>query len=235
MNFPLLFRRQNLIFPTLAGWLVILASLILIVGLLFRNMALILTVNEPVGAEFLVVEAWMGKEELDQGMEYFKANNYSNLVLVGGPISNDFHGIDVNYAERAATYLMKQGLSREATGIVRSPYSSQNRTFLNAVMVREWFKQQGISITLLDIFSRSVHSRRSRSLYQQAFGDQVTIGIIAAEPINFDPAYWWRTSDSGKGVAVEFANWILSKCCFNPGLPGSHMEKWGVEGLEKDL
>ena len=96
-------------------------------------------------------------------------------------------------------------------------------------MTREWFKQEGISLSRLDVFSSGVHTRRSRDLYQQAFGESVVIGIIAAQPRDFDPAHWWSTSGTGKGVAVEFANWVLTKCCFNPGEPGSHLEKWGVE------
>ena len=147
-------------------------------------------------------------------------------MLGGGPISNDFHGIDANYAERAADYLLTQGLPEETTAIVRTPYSAQNRTFLNAVMVREWFKQRGVSVTLLDVFSSGVQTRRSRELYQQAFGDQVAIAIVASQSIYFDPNYWWETSATGKGVAVEFTNWVLTKCCFKPGSPGSHKEKW---------
>jgi uncharacterized SAM-binding protein YcdF (DUF218 family) len=229
MKFPALFRRRSLVLPTLLGWALILAVLVLVVGMLFRNMAVFLTVNEPVGADYLVIEAWMDKEELDQGLEYFEANDFKKVVLVGGPISNDFHGIDVNYAERAAAYLLTQDLPESKTAIVGAPYSVQSRTYLNAVMVREWFVQQGISITRLDVFSSGVHTRRSRDLYQQAFGDQVAIGIVASQPINFDPAHWWESSANGKGVAVEFANWVLTQCCFHPGDPGSHLEKWGIE------
>ena len=228
MKFPALFRRRNLVLPTLLGWIVILAILVLIVDILFRNLALFLTVNQPVGADYLVVEAWMNKVELDQGLAYFEDNNFSKVLLVGGPIGNDFYGIDVNYAERAAAYLMTQGLPEENTAIIRAPYSTQNRTFLNAVMVREWFKQQGISVTRLDVFSSSVHTRRSRNLYQQAFGNQVAIGIIASQPSNFDPAHWWKSSASGKGVAVEFASWALTKCCFNAESTSFQLENSGL-------
>jgi hypothetical protein len=229
MKFPALFRRRSLVLPTLLGWLLILAALVLVIGMLFRNMAVFLTVNEPVGADYLVIEAWMDKEELDQGLEYFEVNDFKKILLVGGPISNDFHGTETSYPERAAEYLQTQDLAQDMIAIVNSPYSAQNQTFLNAVMAREWFKQEGVSLSHLDVFSSGVHTRRSRDLYQQAFGDQVAIGIVAAQPLNFDPAHWWRTNGTGKGVAVEFANWVLTKCCFHPGDPGSHLEKWGIE------
>ena len=229
MKFPLLFRRKSLVLPTLTGWLLILVTIGLVVGFVFRNMAIFLTVNEPVGADYLVIESWMDKEELDQALEYFNAHDFEKAILVGGPISNDFHRIDTSYAERGANYLRAQGMPVEKPVIVNAPYSAQNRTFLNAVMVREWFKQQGISLTRLDVFSSSVHTRRSRDLYRLAFGDQVEIGIVASEPRDFTPEHWWKSNDRGKGVAVEFAGWFLVKCCFYPGEPGSHLEKWGIE------
>jgi hypothetical protein len=229
MKFPAFFRRRSLVLPTLLGWLLILAALVLVVGMLFRNMAVFLTVNEPVGADYLVIEAWMDKEELDQGLEYFEDNDFKKILLVGGPISNDFYGTEISYPERAADYLQTQDLAQDMIAIVNSPYSAQNRTFLNAVMAREWFKQEGISLSRLDVFSSGVHTRRSRDLYQQAFGDQVAIGIVAAQPLNFDPAHWWSANGTGKGVAVEFASWVLTKCCFHPREPGSHLEKWGIE------
>ena len=99
---------------------------------------------------------------------------------------------------------------------------------LNGVVVRQWFERQGIAPSRLDIFTSGYHARRSRDLYRLALGEQVTIGVIASQPPNFDPARWWRTSDTGKVVAVEFAAWFLIKCCFNPGEPGSHLERWGM-------
>ena len=41
---------MSLVLPTLWGWLLILVMLGLLVGFAFRNMAVFLTVNEPVGA-----------------------------------------------------------------------------------------------------------------------------------------------------------------------------------------
>ena len=234
MKFPLLFRRRRVVLPTLWGWLLILLTIGVVVGFVFRNMATFLTVNEPVGANYLVIESWMDKEELDQAQEYFNAHGFAKAIFVGGPISNDFHQMDTSYAERGANYLRARGFPVERLAIINVPYSAQSRTFLNAVMVREWFEQQDISITRLDVYSSSVHTRRSRELYRLAFGEQIEIGIIASAPRDFTPAHWWKSSDRGKGVAVEFAGWFLVKCCFSPGEPGSYSEKWGIEKTAPD-
>jgi len=57
MKFPVLFRRRSLVLPTLTGWVLILLVLGLGGTFIFRNIALFLTVNEPVGADYLVIEA----------------------------------------------------------------------------------------------------------------------------------------------------------------------------------
>ena len=229
MKFPALFRRRNLLVPTLTGWLTILLAFGLVALYLFRGIAGFLTVYQPTDAEYLVIEGWMSKDELDQSLDYFNSADYRLAIIVGGPITNDFHGIDSNVAERATGYLRDQGLSQDQSVVIATPYSAQDRTFLNAVMTRDWFARQGIELARLDVFSSHVHTRRSRDLYQLAFGDEVTVGVIPSRPHNFDPEHWWRSSASGKRVAVEFAGWLLVKCCFYPGEPGSHLEKWGIE------
>ncbi|MCP4335733.1 MAG: hypothetical protein GY785_24050 [Gammaproteobacteria bacterium] len=229
MKFPSLFRRRSLVLPTLVGWAAILLVLGLIAVFVFRNIALYLTVNEPVGADYLVIEAWMYKEELDQAHDYFDANDYQFAILVGGPISNDFHEMDSNFAQRAADYLRLKGMPADKMVVLAPPHSAQNRTFLNAVFVRDWFLEQGGEVANIDVFTSPAHTRRSRELYQIALGESIEVGIVPSNPSDFDPAYWWRSSRLGKGVAVEFAGWLLVKCCFRPGDPGSHLERWGIE------
>ena len=224
-----LFRPRLVILPTLTGMFVILGVIALLGTVTFRYTALFLTENEPVGADTLVIEGWIDKEELDQALAYFNANGYRRAIIVGGPISNDFHGIDTSFAERAANYLQSKGLPSENTVVMSSPWSAQNRTFLSAVMTRDWLSRSNITLRRLDIFSSHVHTRRSRYLFKLAFGDAVEVGVLPSSPADFDPEHWWRSSGSGKYVAVEFVAWLMTRCCFDPGEPGSHFERWGIE------
>jgi uncharacterized SAM-binding protein YcdF (DUF218 family) len=230
MKLPKLFRRYTLVLPTLSGWLLLVLVLGLVVTVVFRNAALFLIVNQPVAADYLVIEAWMEKEELEQAQAFFDSNDYQLAILVGGPIGNDFHGIDSNYARRAADYLRVKGLPEDKMAVVEAPYSAQDRTFLNAVYVREWMLEQDGKLSNIDVFSSPAHTRRSRELYQTALGENVEVGVVPSNPSNFDPVHWWRTSESGRYVVSEFAGWLLVQCCFRPGEPGSHLEKWGVPG-----
>ena len=113
-------------------------------------------------------------------------------------------------AERAADYLKSRGLPPAAVAAVPSPSSAQDRTFLSAVMVREWAKRSGIEVRALDVFSLGTHARRSRLLFRKAFGSQVEVGAIAARHEYADER-WWRSAEGAREVldqATAYA-WVL--------------------------
>ena len=122
---------------------------------------------------------------------------------------------------------MQRGLPGIAVSAVPAPASNQDRTFLTAVIVREWLTRSEPAVDALDVLSSGVHSRRSWALYRLAFGSQVRIGIFAARPTRYDPDAWWKTSAGAKTVLSEALGWFWTEVFFRPGAPGSHQEKWG--------
>jgi hypothetical protein len=228
MKLPVLFRRRSLVVPTVSGMLLILVVLGLSVYMIFQNLAVFLSVNQPVGADYLVIEGWLGKSDLEQAHKIFNNGDYKYAIVSGGPIDDDFNLGPPNYAERAGKYLATIGLPKQKIVLVPSPHSAQDRTFLSAVIVRDWFSNQLVNVKSLDVFSADVHSRRTRALYQLAFGDRVAIGIYASTPNEFDLSRWWQSSDAAKSVSAELLGWLKVKCCFKPGKQGSHFEKWGI-------
>ncbi|MDH3760762.1 MAG: YdcF family protein [Gammaproteobacteria bacterium] len=221
MKLPVLFRRRSLVLPTLPGVILILVVLGLSIYFAFQNVSTFLAVNEPIGAEYLVIEGWLGKNELKQAYRIFGSRDYRLAIVSGGPITDEFNSGPPSFAERARTYLLSIGFPAEKLFAVPAPYSAQERTFLGAVTVRGWLTGQGIFVESLDIFSGDVHSRRSRDVYRLAFGEQVEIGVYASKPDEFDLNRWWQSSDAAKSVVAELLGWLMVKCCFNPGQPGS--------------
>jgi hypothetical protein len=188
-----------------------------------------LATTQPVGARLLVVEGWLPQPELDQALALVRAGGYERVVTTGGPIDNAFDRcVADNYAERARAYLVQRGLAEGAVVAVQAPASAQDRSFLSAVMVREWAARAGLAPDALDVFSSGVHSRRSRAVYRLAFGPGVRVGIFAATPSRPDPERWWRTSAGVKEVPSEALAWLWTALFFHPGEPGTHDEKWGV-------
>lgn len=234
MKLPTLFRRRHVWVPTIWGWLT-LGVVLGAAGLLgLRHAYAFLAPSEPVGAKLLVIEGWMPTAELDQSLRVYASGGYERVVTTGGPIENEFErGSAASYAERARDYLVSRGLPSRVVTAVPAPASAQDRSFLNAVVVREWAAQQGLGVESLDVVSSGAHSRRSRLLHRLAFGAAVRVGIVAAAPSSYDPAAWWRTSAGAREVLGESIAWLWAALFFHPGPPGSHEERWGVTRRER--
>jgi hypothetical protein len=224
-----LFRRRHVLFPTLWGWLVLLAAAVAACAIGGRYMYMFLAPNDPAPqARILVVEGWMDGEELDQAVAAFRAGRYERVVTTGGPIETWLNfRIASNYADWAGSYLKTHGLADVDVTPVPAPASAQDRTFLSAVKVRDWAAAKGIVLNAFDVFSVGTHARRSRMLYQMAFGPKVEVGVLSARPQEYDERHWWRSSAGAKSVLGETIGLLWTVCCFHPGPPGSYEEKWG--------
>jgi len=202
--------------PTLPGLLLLLLVLGAIGVFAFRNLAIFLAVNEPVGAKYLVIEGWLGKYELQQSLEVFTEKGYQQAFVSGVPIDNSFNNEFPTMADRAHNYLLSIGFPEARITAVPAPKTFLNRTYVSAVAVRERLASQNLPVDALDVFSSDVHARRSRYLYQLAFGDPVRVGIIASSPEEFELETWWHSSDVVKNVSTEAIGWIWVICCADP-------------------
>jgi hypothetical protein len=224
-----LFRQRRIWLPTILGWFVLLLLSIVTGILLVRNIHSFLAQNEPVGAHILVIEGWLSPKELDQAVQSFKKGGYERIVTTGGPILGwPELFIHSNYAKIAADYLQQQGIPNSVILIVPAPASAQERTFLSAVVLRQSARNLGIDLDAFDVFSNGAHSRRSRLLFQMAFGPKVHVGVLAAHPADYDPMAWWRRSSGIESVIYQSIGLLWVKCCFWPGTPGSQQELWNV-------
>lgn len=216
MKGPVFFRRREIWLPTLWGWLAVLAVAGASLVLAVRNVHSFLAQRDPVGARVLVVEGWMGPEELDEALATFRSRGYERLITTGGPIIPRPAQGPAGYAEQAALYLGKQGLPADALSAVPASGRSRDRTYSSAVAVRDWARRSGQRLDAIDVVSDGPHARRSRLLYQMAFGPGVKVGVLATRSYDYDAAKWWRSSLGAKNVieqAIDFA-WV--KCCFRP-------------------
>jgi hypothetical protein len=195
-----------------------------------RGLYPFLAVTEPVGAPLLVIEGWLGRDGLDQALVAFRKGGYERAVTTGAPMEQ-WPGVagHATFAERAAEYLKAQGL-REVVA-VPSPHSAQDRTFLSAVMVREWGKRSGLEVRALDVFSQGAHARRSRLLYRLAFGPDVQVGVLAARD-SPGLSQWWRTAVGAREVLDEAIALAWTKLFFRPPPAGSHEERWAYKPRE---
>ena len=234
MNKSLFFKQYNLYLPR--WWLVILL-LVLSMGFglfVIKNVAFYLATTQPKNGEYLVVEGWQSEASLQQALAVFnnKKHRYQYLITTGGPDTSHIKPQYETYAEQSAAFLLSQGLDANKLIVIATPASAQDRTFLSAVMVRDWLNVHGNTYTI-DVFSQSVHAKRTHSLYKMAFHTVDNIGIYASVPADYDLSTWWQTSNGAKSVVTELAGMVWVTCCFNPGKYGTHQEKWGLTAVNE--
>ena len=221
-----LVRRREVWLPTIWGWLLLLVVLALAALIAGRGLYPFLAVSEPSGGKILAIEGWMDPYALDQAVEAFRKGGYELAVTTGAPVvwKDDRYR---TAAERAAEYLKSRGLPPSAVAAAPTPASAQDRTFLSAVMVREWAKRSGVEVRAIDVFSVGAHARRSRYLYQKAFGPEVKVGAVAARHEYADEG-WWRSAEGAREVLDQAIAYVWVVLFFRPPAPGSHEERWAV-------
>jgi len=219
---PLL-RRREIWWPTAWGWLMLLALLVLAVFAFAWTVTGFLAMNQPArgpdgrGARTLIVESWMDEADLAQAVATFQRGGYTRLLTTGGPIDpwSDV-GHWQTYAARGAAYALSHGVAPDQVVQLPAPKSLQERTWLNAVMVRDWAARSGVALDAVDVMSAGMHARRSHAMYARALGDRVEVGVLAAASSEFDAVHWWRSSAGTKAVLGESLSWLWTACCFWP-------------------
>jgi len=229
---PALFHRRQIWLPTWQGVLLLVVIVAAASLIALRHLASYLAPHDPAttrdgrGASTLIVEGWLDEDGLDAAIAAIGRGRYQRVIASGGPI--DGWREDQRwptYAERAADYLRRHGVTSIPVVAVAAPESVQDRTFLSAIVVREWLRRQGGAIDAVDLFSGGVHARRSRLVFQMAFGPEVDVGVFAAAPRRYALERWWTTSEGAKAVLGEAISLAWTACCFAPPAPVSHEER----------
>ena len=228
---PSLFRRRQIWLPTWWGALLLIALVAASALVALRHLGSYLAPDDPAagrdgqGSRTLIVEGWLDEDGLDDAIAAIGRRGYQRVVTSGGPIEGWREAQSwTTYAERAADYLRRHGVGSIPVVAVAAPKSTQDRTFVGAVVVRDWLRRQGAPIDAVDLFSGGVHARRSRLVHQIAFGPEVEVGVLAAPPRRYSLERWWTTSDGAKSVLGEAIGLAWTSCCFRPPAPGSHEE-----------
>jgi hypothetical protein len=233
-----LFRRRQIWLPTWQGALLLVVVFATASLIALRHLASYLAANDPIttrdgrGASTLIVEGWLDEDGLDAAIAVIGRGRYERVIASGGPIDGWREGRSwPTYAERGADYLRRHGVTSIPVVAVAAPESAQDRTFLSAVVVREWLRRQGGRIDAVDLFSGGVHARRSRLVFRMAFGSEVDVGVFAAAPRRYTLERWWTTSDGVKAVLDEAISLAWTACCFAPPESASHEERSPVPRL----
>jgi uncharacterized SAM-binding protein YcdF (DUF218 family) len=203
------------------SWRGTILALIVLVGLAISVVLSVypfLAMTQRVNAKVLVVEGWVHKYAIRSAVEEFKTGSYHRVFTTGGPVVgnggyvNDYQ----TSASVGADLLKKFGVPSEAVQMVPSHVTGRDRTYSSALALRDWLRDQGISVGSFNVLTEDFHARRTRLLYEKAFGKDALIGIIAVPSPDYDANHWWRYSDGVREAMGETIAYLYARLFFCP-------------------
>ncbi len=123
-------------------------------------------------------------------------------IRIVSPDSSSRDG-DLTYAEHSAHILEGTGISGTAITPVPAGGDPMSRSWANASTLA--FHLNGKGITALDVVTLGVHARRSRALYKEALGDDVSVGVISIPDPECPESGWWKSKKGWYLMLKEIA------------------------------
>jgi uncharacterized SAM-binding protein YcdF (DUF218 family) len=218
--FGLLHRRERWGL-SLRGWLAgIGLAALLVILFVFRIYPFLAVTDRQPSSDYLVAEGWTPVDVLRGGLAEFNTGGYRK-VLVSGCIVHDewTDKPGVTYADWGASKLRRLGLPNNFIQPVPCLVQKKDRTYSSALAVKQWMDEHDIHPRQINVVTDGAHARRSRLMFQKAFGPEIKVGIIAIADPQFDPDHWWRTSEGVREVVGETIAYLYARLLFYPSSP----------------
>jgi hypothetical protein len=218
-----LFKRQEKWVFTLRGRLLISGALMVLGGVFILKVHPFFAVTDRVDAKYLVIEGWIPNYALEESIAEFKSKPYVKMFTVGADSlkrKNLEEGDSI--AVECATRLKWLGMDMSLVQPVSANINYRNRTYQSAVALREWAERNDVPIKSFNLVTLGPHARRSRFLFEEAFRDQATVGIISIENREYDPNRWWKYSEGVKELIGEGVGYVYARFFFRSGKNGTN-------------
>ncbi len=203
------------------SWRGTVLALIVLAGLAvsaFLSLYPFLAITQRVNSNVLVVEGWVHKYAIGSAVEEFNSGSCQRIFTTGGPmVGNGGYVNDYQTSASVGADLLKElGVPSEAVQMVPSRVIGRDRTYSSALALRDWFRDHATPVRSFNVLTEDFHARRTRLLYQKAFGKDVVIGIIAIPSPDYDANHWWRYSDGVREAIGESIAYIYVQFFFYP-------------------
>jgi len=207
-----LIRRREMWAITREGWVIAILGLIIIMLLMIANIHPFLAVTSPIKADILVVEGWLPDYAIESAIAEFKKGGYSQLITTGIPLSKGYYLAEYkNYAELAAATCIVLGFDPDKLVAVPATGAIKHRTNASAIALRDWLSTSALKVNSINRYSFGTHARRSWIVFKEVLNPEIKVGIIAAEPQDYNPQEWWKSSEGFRTVTGEIIAYIYAR------------------------
>ncbi len=212
-----LFQRRECVVPTWRGLLVGFVLAAAVVVFFIRNAYPFLAVTEPSPGGVLVIEGWASDYAMAMAIDEFRRHPYSTFLVTGGPIEKGAVFSEFKtFAEFGEATLERMGVAVDRVHSVPAPEVEKDRTYASALALKAWLQRHDLPTNNVNVLSMGLHARRSRLLFERAFGPGATIGITALEEPGTNLKPWWTTSVGVRGMLAEVMAYLYARFLFNP-------------------
>ena len=212
--FPFLVRKECWTLSSRGK--VLLATILLLSGVTFiRGSYPFLALNQPLDAKVMVVEGWIPTHLIHKAADEFRRGKYQRLLVVRTAYDSEEPYVSKrNSGELFSTRFVESGVPADAVDTLFCPAVQRDRTYHSALSARQWIEKMNLPGNALNVVTVGPHARRSKLLFQKAFATSRQIGVISLEDPEYDPAYWWHTSEGvrevlGESIAYVYARFFL--------------------------
>jgi hypothetical protein len=212
-----LIERRECWMLTWTGILLTMAALTFVTALWIRGLFGFLSITNPIGGEFLVVEAWIPAYAYREVVTIFAKGGYKKIIAAGVIQENEDTGELREFFGEGK--LIGLGIPRHL--IVTAMYNKEiqrDRTLHSAMAVKGWLWEQGLRAASIDVVTIGTHARRSRLLYEKALGSNFKVGVFAIRDRGFDPNHWWQSSEGVRTVIGETIAYLYVRIFFSLSL-----------------
>ena len=182
-----------------------------------------LAIHAPIDTPVLVLEGWVSEYAATGYVARCRSDTM--FYTVGGPTLQDRHSLDVSdtYASVSRARLLRVGVPAGRVQMVPCWDAQRDRTYSSALALRDWARTNHVELRAMNVATLGAHARRSRLLFQKAFGPDVKVGIISLPNDSFDARHWWQYSEGFKEVLSEGAAYFYVRFLFAPEtVPHAH-------------
>ncbi|MDH3708570.1 MAG: hypothetical protein OER04_01715 [Cyclobacteriaceae bacterium] len=201
---------------TLRGLLSIMLTLGILITLTIFLLHPFLALNKPSpNAKLLIIDGPIPEYAVQAAVKEFHSGNYQLMIATGGPISRGYLVPDIkSYPQLVAASLIHQQFDSSKIVVVDRDAVITDRTYANAVSLKDWLQSSSGNYEAINIFSMGTHARRTRLLYQKALPKSVEVGVLATPNLEYDRSNWWRSSMGfrlviGEGIAYIYARFLF--------------------------
>ncbi len=207
-----LIRRREMWAITKEGWVIAIMGLIIAMLLTLTNIHQFLAVNAPIKADTLVVEGWLPDYAIKSAIAEFKKGEYRQLITTGLPLSKGYYLAEYkNYAELTAATCIALGFDKDKVIAVPAGSVVKHRTAASAMALRDWLAVSALKVDSINLYSLGTHARRSWIIFKAVLNPDIKVGIIAAEPEDYNPQEWWKSSAGFRAVTGEIMAYIYAR------------------------